>query len=248
MAYRAVLFDGYGTLFAEGMERLVATSGDIAREVGLDLDGPAFLDRWDGHFFPLIREGSFVNFRVAHEVSLQKVLGELGVAGDASAMVDRLFSALGSVPAFGDVKPALRRLDGTATGVVSNADTDHLTDALIRNGLSFELVVSSESARAYKPDPAIFRDALSFFGCDPRDVLYVGDSQEDDIVGARRAGIAVAWLNRDGADRRAGIPEPDYEIRGLEEVAEIVSGRSPGARKGGAGGGTDPHRPVGPSV
>jgi FMN phosphatase YigB (HAD superfamily) len=52
----------------------------------------------------------------------------------------------------------------------------------------------------------------------------VGDSQEDDIVGARRAGLKIAWLNRDGAVRRDETPEPDYEIESLAELPKFIGG------------------------
>ena len=41
-------------------------------------------------------------------------------------------------------------------------------------------------------------------------------------MGARRAGISVAWLNRDGSVRRDGIPEPDYEISSLSALCNIL--------------------------
>ena len=106
--------------------------------------------------------------------------------------------------------------------MISNADHGHLTSALRANELSFPVVVSSESARCYKPNPDIFFCAFEALGADPDQTLYVGDSQEDDIVGARRAGISVAWLNRDGAVRRDDIPEPDYEISSLSALCDIL--------------------------
>jgi FMN phosphatase YigB (HAD superfamily) len=50
----------------------------------------------------------------------------------------------------------------------------------------------------------------------------VGDSQEDDIVGARSAGLKVAWLNREGVTRRETTPKPDYEIESLSDLMDIV--------------------------
>jgi putative hydrolase of the HAD superfamily len=82
--------------------------------------------------------------------------------------------------------------------------------------------VSSESARCYKPDPRIFHEALSELGVAPEEALYVGDSQDDDIVGAKRAGMQVAWINRTGQTLKPGVPQRDYEIHGLGELLDIV--------------------------
>ena len=219
---KAVLFDGYGTLFADGMERLIGVCGEISSEQGLGMDGQGFLDAWDPHFFSLIRDGEFITFHKAHQISLRKVFEELDVDADVDGYVDRVFTQLGLVRLFDDVNPTLGRLDGVATGVVSNADSGHLEAALERNGLSFPIVVSSESARCYKPRPDIFNDALAFLGVNAEEVLYVGDSQEDDIVAAKRAGIPVAWLNRDGDVLKDGIPEPDYEVATLADIPGIL--------------------------
>ncbi len=83
-------------------------------------------------------------------------------------------------------------------------------------------MVSSESARSYKPNPEIFLEALAQFECEPSEAIYVGDSQEDDIVGAKGVGMQVAWLNRTGETLKPGIPRPDYEIHSLSDLLDII--------------------------
>ena len=57
----------------------------------------------------------------------------------------------------------------------------------------------------------------------PNEFLYVGDSQEDDIVGAGKAGVHVVWLNRKNEVRRLNIPRPDYEITTLSGLFTILA-------------------------
>jgi 2-haloalkanoic acid dehalogenase type II len=220
---RLILFDGYGTLFDQAMETLYETCQVVVNDLGLGMTLEAFLDHWDRYFFPMIREGEFMTFWDAHVIGLNRVFDDLDVQSDADGYVKALFEAFGQVPIYEDVKPTFQALNGVKTGVVSNADHGHLTSALKANGLAFEVVVSSESARCYKPNADIFFDALRQFDCKVEDALYVGDSQEDDIVGARRAGLKVAWLNREGVAKKDSIPEPDYEIESLAELVEIVT-------------------------
>lgn len=222
--YKIILFDGYGTLFDQAMDTLFNTCQDIVNDLKLDMKREAFLDHWDRYFFPMIREGAFLNFWDAHAIGLERVFEDLAIKADPEPYVNDLFNAFGSVPLYTDVKPTLNALNGVQIGVVSNADHGHLQSALKKNDLTFPLVISSESARCYKPNPDIFRQALSELNAAPQDVLYVGDSQEDDIVGARRADIPVAWLNRDGAKRRDSIPEPDHEIASLSELIRTKKG------------------------
>jgi len=219
---RLILFDGYGTLFDQAMETLFETCQILVDDLQLEMTREAFLDHWDQYFFPMIREGEFMTFWDAHVIGLNRVFADLDVQGKPEDYVAQLFDRFGNVPLYEDVKPTLQALNSIQTGVVSNADHGHLTSALATNKLDFEVVVSSESARCYKPRPEIFFDALERFDCAPEDALYVGDSQEDDIVGARRAGLKIAWLNREGVKRRETTPEPDYEIESLGALRDIV--------------------------
>lgn len=50
----------------------------------------------------------------------------------------------------------------------------------------------------------------------------MGDSLTSDIRGAVNAGIDSCWFNPDGIENRTG-PVPDYEIRSLLELKEILS-------------------------
>ncbi|MBI4831619.1 MAG: HAD family hydrolase [Candidatus Lindowbacteria bacterium] len=73
-----------------------------------------------------------------------------------------------------------------------------------------------------KPAPEIFHAAAAVAGCANGEMLYVGDGQYTDILGARNAGIEMVWINRTGAGLLAGIPQPDHEIRDLREIYRIA--------------------------
>ncbi len=98
----------------------------------------------------------------------------------------------------------LRALSGRARlGVVSNFD-GRLHRILSQLGLAqtFEHVVVSSEVGADKPSPKIFANALERFGVEPSDVVFVGDSPEEDWAGAERAGMQVFRLERPGNDLR----------------------------------------------
>ncbi len=91
--------------------------------------------------------------------------------------------------------------------VVSNWDQS-LSEVLGRLGLAplLDRVVTSAAAGAGKPDPAIFEFALEAVGATAEHALHVGDSLEEDVAGARAAGIRarVAQPPRWPDRRRAG--------------------------------------------
>ena len=71
-----------------------------------------------------------------------------------------------------------------------------------------------------KPDPRLFEIALQRAGCCAQQAVHVGDSIEADVLGARRAGIASIWLNRQSLRNDTGA-EPDYEITSLAELLTL---------------------------
>jgi putative hydrolase of the HAD superfamily len=129
---------------------------------------------------------------------------ELGVP--ELPLPDAREALLGSLSfrAFDDVAPALRdlRARGLKLYVVSNWDCS-LREVLGSAGL-LDLVddaISSAEAGAAKPDPAPFRAALQAAGCEPQEAVHVGDSEENDVAGARAAGIRAVLLRRDQGER-----------------------------------------------
>ena len=83
-------------------------------------------------------------------------------------------------------------------------------------------IIDSNRVGVSKPEPGIFRLALDDLGCSAADVLYVGDSFEKDVVGARRAGLRSAWLVGE-ADRPCPAPElVDIRLRRLTDLETMI--------------------------
>jgi putative hydrolase of the HAD superfamily len=118
-----------------------------------------------------------------------------------------------------DAVPALRalRAGGTRLVVVSNWDVS-LHEVLARTGLSGLLdgAVSSAEVGVAKPDPAIFARGLELAGEPPDAAWHVGDSPEEDVAGARAAGLTPILIVRDS---RAPDAPAVRRIRALTELA-----------------------------
>ena len=90
--------------------------------------------------------------------------------------------------------------NGYAIAIVSNIDNDWI-DPLAEKWRLAEhvgLILSSETARSCKPDSKIFFEACRRLDCEPSKVLFVGDSEENDIVGAKRLGMFTARFDTSG--------------------------------------------------
>jgi len=121
---------------------------------------------------------------------------ELGVEVSAEVLVDSIrFSA------YPDSEPALAALRdrGIRRVAVSNWDSS-LPSVLEGCGLGRLMhgVVTSAGAGSRKPEPGIFAAALELAHCAPEEVLHVGDTPEEDVAGARAAGIRALLIDRSG--------------------------------------------------
>lgn len=153
----------------------------------------------------------------------ERVFHAMECQADAARAFARMDDLLAGAAAYAEVHEALAALRGRYTlAVLSNADEDHLQTCLSRNGLNFATVISSENAASYKPYPRIFHSAGERLGLEPAQMLYVGDSPIADVLGARSAGLPVAWLNRAGADRPEQMPVPELEIRDLLGLLPVL--------------------------
>ena len=120
------------------------------------------------------------------------------------------------------------RASGACVAVVSNIDDDYLHPMIERAGLGKLLHhwTSSEEARSCKPHAGIYRYACAKAGCAPEQVLFVGDSPEQDIAGARALGMTTALLREEGAPPPgSGVGasvEPHHHISRLSEVLPLA--------------------------
>lgn len=232
----AIAFDCYGTLIDVTDESFIRACEAILRRNGLDHDAKAFWETWLASSRALAKdqgrdpddpltgpEPEFHPFRARWPRTFERAFSETGVSLDAIAAYEAFHDTLSSGIAYPDARPALERLrPHFRLAVVSNADDDHLHHALSENNLEFEFVLSSEAAQSYKPRAPIFRRACALLGLPPEQVLYVGDSPMMDVLGARHAGLRVAWLNRRGLALPEKVPPPDLEVADLMTLADIL--------------------------
>ena len=206
---RAVFFDaGHTLLYAH--PDLGTIYAETTSAFGLRLPPAAFVKA----FKPAFAEGVRLQAADGHASDAQDLKMWRGITAAIHRSVPELsklpfdpwFEALWA--AFGDpkswrlyddVEPTLRsfRERGLKLGVVSNWDSRlrGIADGLGLCDLVDFLVISSE-AGVRKPDPGIFRVALEKAGVRPEEAVHVGDLAEEDVEGARRAGIRGVLIER----------------------------------------------------
>ncbi len=109
-------------------------------------------------------------------------------------------------------------------GIITNGSPDVQYRKLESLGIKHLLscIVISEEIGIRKPDARIFLRAAAHLDEEQGGLLYVGDSYENDVVGAKNAGCRAAWFNPHGNARPQHGTKPDYEIKRLRQVLEII--------------------------
>ena len=84
-----------------------------------------------------------------------------------------------------------------------------------------DAVLSVEAVGVFKPDPRVYQLAVERLGIDKNEIGFVS-SNGWDAAGAKAFGFNVFWINRSGAPvERLGVT-PDYVVKSLDEVVELL--------------------------
>jgi putative hydrolase of the HAD superfamily len=110
-------------------------------------------------------------------------------------------------------------------GLVSNFDDGQCGhEVLADTGVAdlFEAVVISADVRLRKPDRRIFEHLRDRLKLDAHEILFVGDTPRDDVLGATEAGMKTAWISKGQPRIPDGIPDPDFIITDLSDLPRVL--------------------------
>lgn len=110
---------------------------------------------------------------------------------------DSLLDAYRRLETFPEVKTALQRLAGRRLAILSNGSPHMLDSVVAFNGLagSFELVLSVDSLKLYKPHPSVYQHAVERLSIPKESIAFIS-SNFWDVAGATSFGFQTFWLNR----------------------------------------------------
>lgn len=231
---KAVFFDAGGTLFrpfpsvGEIYARASAPFGVVCNPEILETE---FHSAWQ-------RRGGLA--------SLGSETSETKERGWWHSLVEEVFESHGGVPDFErffetlyhsferrelweiypEVLEALRafRGEGWILGIVSNWDL-RLPRLLKNLALDsyFDFVVSSSACGVTKPSREIFEHALKQSKAEPEEAVHVGDSFEEDFLGAQPLGIKTFLLDRNDVHHHNPFVPAGARIRSLSELRKRLS-------------------------
>jgi putative hydrolase of the HAD superfamily len=112
---------------------------------------------------------------------------------------------------------------GVRVGLVSNAYEEDIDPILCKAGLEkrfFDVVVGVNTIKKAKPQPDIFRYALTKLDAKPEETIFVGDHIDNDYRGARAVGIRALLIERES---RSKDDTSNFErIKSLQEIFKFI--------------------------
>ncbi|MEP6484083.1 MAG: HAD-IA family hydrolase [Rudaea sp.] len=166
------------------------------------------------------------NPHVSHDFTAQRKLSlqaALLPHGYEDSHVDDAFTefyaARNEIDCYPDSWAALERLAARYPLIsITNGNAD-----LERIGMMhfFQHAITARGCGVAKPDAQIFKVACDKLVMRADEILHVGDDPHLDVIGAHRAGLRTAWINRTGAAWSHDI-EPDVVVHDLGMLADLL--------------------------
>ena len=189
-------FDVFGTV--------VDWHGSIVREMRErhpEVDGDAFALAWRAGYQPAmqrVRSGElgWTTIDALHRMILDELLPRFGLDRLDEAARHELNRVWHRLDPWPDVLAGLARLKTRhVICTLSNGNLGLLADMAKRAGLPWDLILSAEVFRAYKPDPAAYLGVAQVFDVRSEAVMLVA-AHQDDLAAARACGLATAYVER----------------------------------------------------
>lgn len=114
---------------------------------------------------------------------------------------------------------------GHKVGIITNGPKDHQMNKLRGLGIDKlippEMIFISDAVGLAKPDPEIFVHVNRASGTAAENSLYVGDTWDNDVVGALSAGWKVCWYNPRGRAPGNTGHTPSFTFANYKEFSEL---------------------------
>jgi 2-haloacid dehalogenase len=225
MADRWLTFDCYGTIADWNTCMLRALEPVAGAAAG------SLLAAYHQAELALEAGSSWQPYRDILGTGLRAAADRIGVAlgsGQSSAFAD----AWPSMTLFPDVADALGDLAsfGWRLAILTNCDDDLFARTSAQLPVPFDLVVTAEQVRSYKPDLAHFRRFAELTGVTSANWIHVANSWVHDVLPAARMGVRCVWVDRDLTGHPAKLAERRITaMRRLPEAVDAVAAVTPWA-------------------
>ncbi|WP_416350423.1 haloacid dehalogenase type II [Polynucleobacter sp. JS-JIR-II-c23] len=196
MSPKILAFDVFGTV--------VDWHGSIAAEakrLSLPVDPNEFATAWRNGYKPAmakVRSGTLPWTKIddLHRMILDDILKTFNITSLSESQIHELNLVWHRLNPWLDTVEGLTRLKSKFTIVtLSNGNLGLLADMTKNAGLPWDLILSAEVFRHYKPDPETYLGVAEIFNVLPEQVMLVA-AHKDDLLSANACGLQTAFIER----------------------------------------------------
>jgi 2-haloacid dehalogenase len=169
----------------------------------------------------IIRKNIFPYSKVLQRAA-QSIAESLEVRSDP-ARETSFASSLPTWPVFEETNPSLTLLARRhRLAIISNVDDHHISQTIKQIGAPFEVVVTSEQTKSYKPDLAIFDRAVKLIGEHPSSIIHIAEGRCE-ATPAHALGMRSIWVNRSPRSDDGSNAQPNAVVSNLTQIVEAIS-------------------------
>ncbi|OIM98431.1 haloacid dehalogenase, type II [Polynucleobacter sp. QLW-P1DATA-2] len=193
---KVLAFDVFGTV----VDWHGSISAEAAR-INLPVDPNVFASAWRDGYKPAmakVRSGELGWTKIddLHRMILDQVLQQMKIETLNEAQKRDLNLVWHRLKPWTDTVEGLTRLKKQFTIVtLSNGNLGLLANMAKNAGLPWDLILSAEVFRHYKPDPETYLGVASTFDVQPEEVMLVA-AHKDDLAAASKLGLQTAFVER----------------------------------------------------
>ena len=235
MPIKAVLFDMFDTLmmirknnefYSPSLMRMYRYLNKNGVNVSFDIFQKAYIKTRDELYAK-----ADVNLEEPHfNVRVSETLKSLGYNYDVSSPIVAAATAefceefMTFVYLDENTEKLLRTLHGKyKLGIISNFAIPECVDKLLKtHGLDklFDAIVVSGAVNKRKPSPEVFKRTLKALGVSASETVFVGDTLDADIEGAKAVGMKAVYIER--RIEKVEQVRPDQTIKSLSELPMVL--------------------------
>ena len=197
---KAIVFDTFGTI-VDWRGSIIAEGAEWGKAKGLNLDWGHFADRWRAGYGPSmdkVRKGQlpWTKLDDLHRMVLDQLLGEFKITGLSEEEKQHWNKVWHRLKPWPDSVAGLTRLKKKFTiAPLSNGNVGLLTDMGKNAGLPWDVILSAELAKHYKPDRETYLMAAEILGNKPEETMMAA-AHVGDLRAARALGLQTAFIYR----------------------------------------------------
>ena len=193
---KVIAFDIFGTV--------VDWHGSIANEVkklNLQVDANEFATAWRKGYQPAmarVRSGELPWTKIddLHRIILNQILHDFGLKTLNESDKNHLNRVWHRLNPWPDSVQGLTQLKSKFTIVtLSNGNLSLLANMAKHGSLPWDLILSAEVFKHYKPDPETYLGVAEIFDLSPHEVMLAA-AHKDDLLAAHRCGLQTAFIER----------------------------------------------------